>query len=466
MPDRIEPMAATLAGTAFSDPDWLFEIKWDGYRVEAVVRDGTVKLWTRNLKDAEAYFPNLLSPPTWIDAREAIVDGEVVALDDEGRPDFSLLQERISQRRAGSAGGAAGGAAGARAAATGPLVYQVFDLLHLDGRSLLGVPLEDRKRLLQSVLRETNRVRFASHVVGEGVAFMAAAEARGLEGIVAKLRRSRYEPGKRSPAWLKLKFRPEQELVVGGWTPGEGNARDLGAVVVGVYEDGKLRFAGKVGSGFTAVTRKRLLAAMAPLVVDAPPFDPPPPTDYRGRWGGDLGGVTWIRPELVIRAELGGWTRDGHVRQTSFKGIESGRDPLLVVREVAVSSASAVAAAEAEEPARSGGVGEDGPMATKKTSRRAKGTGTATGGDAGTARMRFRRHGPPGPQPTGAARARPPGARGPAPGCRGRRARSIGLDGAPRASGGSAAPAATTSSSRTSTRSCSRRTRRSPTRRP
>jgi bifunctional non-homologous end joining protein LigD len=340
MPDRIEPMAATLAGKAFNDPDWLFEIKWDGYRVEAVVRDGKVKLWTRNMKDAETYFPNLLSPPTWIDAREAIVDGEVVALDEEGRPDFSLLQERISERR---------GAATASGPVPGALVYQAFDLLYLDGRSLLGVPLEDRKRLLRSVLRETNRVRYASHVVGDGAAFMAAAKSQGLEGIVAKLRRSRYEPGRRTPAWLKLKIRPEQELVVGGWTPGEGNARDLGAVAVGVYEDGKLRFAGKVGSGFTASTRKRLLAAMAPLVIDGPPFDPPPPRDYRGRWGGDLNGITWVRPELVIRAEIGGWTRDGVVRQTSFKDIEAGRDPHLVVREEAVASATAVAAAEAAE---------------------------------------------------------------------------------------------------------------------
>jgi bifunctional non-homologous end joining protein LigD len=341
MPDRIEPMAATLATKAFSDPDWLFEIKWDGYRVEAVVRDGKVKLWTRNLKDAETYFPKLLSPPTWIDAKEAIVDGEVVALDEAGRPDFSLLQERISERRIGSTGGSP---------TAGPLVYQVFDLLHLDGRSLLNVPLEDRKRLLRSVLRETPRVRFAAHIEGEGEAFMEAARQRGLEGVVAKLRRSRYEPGRRTPAWIKIKIRPEQELVVGGWTPGEGNARDLGAVAVGVYEDGKLRFAGKVGSGFNAATRKRLLAAMEPLVIDAPPFDPPPPRDYRGRWGGDLNGITWIRPELVIRAELGGWTRDGVVRQTSFKGIEQGRDPRGVVREEAVSSSRAVAEAEAEVP--------------------------------------------------------------------------------------------------------------------
>ena len=368
MPDRIEPMLATLATKAFSDPDWLFEVKWDGYRVEAVVRDGKAKLWTRNLKDAEAYFPGLLSAPTWIDAREAIVDGEVVAVDDEGRPDFSLLQERISQRRAGTGG--------ARPTVAGPLVYQVFDLLYLDGRSLLGVPLEDRKRLLRSVLRETSRVRYASHVVGDGEAFMAAAKARGLEGIVAKLRRSRYEPGKRTPAWLKLKIRPEQELVVGGWTPGEGNARDLGAVAVGVYEGDRLRFAGKVGSGFTASTRKRLLEVMAPLVADAPPFDPPPALDYRGRWGGDLNGVTWIRPELVIRAELGGWTRDGHVRQTSFKGIEVGRDPRLVIREEAVASATAVAAAEASEPeasepeASEPGAEEDRPMSPKSGARR------------------------------------------------------------------------------------------------
>ncbi len=334
LPTRIEPMLATLASKAFSDPDWLFEIKWDGYRVQAVVADGKVRLWTRNLKDAETYFPRLLTPPSWIEAREAIVDGEVVAIDDAGRPDFSLLQSRLGEK----------GAPG--------LVYQAFDLLYLDGRSLLDVPLEDRKRLLKSVLKPHPRVRFASHVDGEGLAFYAAAEAQGLEGVIAKLRRSRYEPGKRTNAWLKLKVRPEQELVVGGWTPGEGNARDLGAVVVGVYEDGKLRFSGKVGSGFTGAIRKDLLARLGPLATDAPPFDPPPPKDYKGRWGGDLGGVTWTRPELVIRAELGGWSRDGMVRQAAFKGIEAGRDPTTVARETAVATTSAVRAAEREAPAQ------------------------------------------------------------------------------------------------------------------
>ena len=239
MPKHIEPMLATLATKAFDDDDWLFEIKWDGFRVQAVVDEGKVKIWTRSLKDAEMYFPNLLSPPRWIEAKQAIVDGEVVALDEAGRPDFSLLQTKLGDKTGSG------------------LVYQPFDLLYLDGRSLLGVPLEDRKRLLRSVLKEHPRVRYAAHVEREGKAFFAAAEANGLEGIIAKLRRSPYEPGKRTPAWLKIKIRPEQELVVGGWTPGSGNAKDLGAVAVGYFEDGKLRFAGKVGSGFTAGIRRR-----------------------------------------------------------------------------------------------------------------------------------------------------------------------------------------------------------------
>jgi len=339
MPGFIEPMQATLADRPFRDPDWLFEIKWDGYRLQANVRDGKVRTFTRNGHDGEAYFPRLLTPPSWIDAREAIVDGEVVALRPDGLPDFGLLQERM-----GEAGRAAGG-----------LVYQAFDLLYLDGRSLLRLPLEDRKRLLKSVLREDRRIRFAAHVETEGVAFHQAATTQGLEGVLAKLRRSPYEPGRRSPAWLKLKIRPEQELVVGGWTPGEGSARELGALVVGVYDvdgsaEGKLHFAGKVGSGFDARARKLLRERLAGLETPDAPFDPPPPRDYKGRWGGDLGGVVWTKPELVIRAEIGGWSRDGIVRQSAYKGIDTTKDPRDVRRESAIASKSAVETAERESP--------------------------------------------------------------------------------------------------------------------
>jgi bifunctional non-homologous end joining protein LigD len=330
MPDFVEPMLATLSDRPFTDDDWLFEIKWDGYRVEAVVRDGTVRLYTRNGHDAGAtYFPGFLTRAGWIDAREAIVDGEVVALREDGTSDFGLLQERITALRSGHARGGP------------PLVYMAFDLLYLDGRSLLGVALEDRKRLLSTVLRETGSVRYASHVETEGLAFHEAARARGIEGVIAKLRRSRYEPGRRATSWLKLKIRPEQELVVGGWTPGQGNAKDLGALAVGVHEDGRLRYAGKVGSGFDARTRRELRARLEELASDDAPFDPAPERK------GELRTVRWVRPELVIRAELGGWSRDDLVRQASFKGIDASRDPREVVRERAIAPADAEAAAQA-----------------------------------------------------------------------------------------------------------------------
>jgi DNA ligase D len=354
-------MAATLTDKGFRDDGWLFEIKWDGYRVEAVVKDGTARVFTRNGNDAETYFPKLLTNASWIEAGEAIVDGEVVAIGEDGMPDFSLLQELTT-------------------AQSGRLVYQAFDLLHLDGRSLLGVPLESRKALLKSVLRPADRrVRFADHVVGEGLVFLEAARKQGLEGIVAKHRHSLYEPGRRSRTWLKIKVRPEQELVVGGWTPGEGAAKDLGALVVGYYEgegkEKKLHFAGKVGSGFNAATRKKLRALLADLSTDESPFDPPPPKDYKGRWGGELKYVVWTRPELVIRAELGGWTREGIVRQAAFKGLdEGGKPPTEVVREQPMATAAAVDAAEAAVPDQE----EDAPMPSRAGGRakaaRASGT--------------------------------------------------------------------------------------------
>ena len=355
LPAFIPPMAATLTDRGFTDDEWLFEIKWDGYRIEAVVRDGTARIYTRNGNDGETYFPKLLTKATWIEAQEAIVDGEVVAIGEDGLPDFSLLQE------------ATGGA-------STRFVYQVFDLLHLDGRSLLNVPLESRKQLLRSVLRAADtRVRFADHIVGEGMVFLEEARKQGLEGVIAKHRRSLYEPGRRSRTWLKIKIRPEQELVVGGWTPGEGAASEMGALVVGYYEgDGKARklhFAGKVGSGFNAQTRRRIRERLKPLETGDSPFDPPPPKDYRGRWGGELRNVVWVKPEVVIRAELGGWTREGIVRQAAFKGFdEGGKPPTEVVREQPVATKNTVEAVEAALPDPE----EDAPMPPTPTRKKSK----------------------------------------------------------------------------------------------
>ncbi len=312
-------MLATLVAAPFDDPDWLFEIKWDGFRVEAVVDDGDVRLWTRGQQDAARYFGSFLAPPDWIAAGQAIVDGEVIALDDAGEPDFVRLQERIRGR--GSLGGS-----------VNPFVYQVFDLLHLDGRSLLSEPLEERRRLLKGALRTDPRVRLSEDIVGDGVAFFEAARVRGLEGIMAKDRRSAYLPGKRSMAWQKVKIRPEQELVVGGWTRGVGAAAELGALLVGVYEGGGLRYAGKVGAGFTGTWRAELLAVMPELAADASPFDVPPPRAASKN-------AIWLRPELVIRAEFAGWTGDGLVRQAAYKGLDLGKDPRAVRREAPVAAA-------------------------------------------------------------------------------------------------------------------------------
>ena len=311
-PTFIPPMLATLVGGPFDDPGWLFEVKWDGFRVEAVVDGDSVRLWTRGEKDASGYFGPFLDPPTWLDARRAIVDGEVIALDDRGEPDFALLQSRIKGR-------------GVVAEPT-PFVYEVFDLLHLDGKSLLDEPLAERRRLLAGVLGPDPRVRLSEHIEANGIAYFDAARARGLEGIMAKDRQSVYVPGKRTDRWQKIKIRPEQELVVGGWVKGAGKAIDLGALLVGVYVGGTLRYAGKIGAGFTTGNRADLLAAVAPLATPDHPFATTPPRPAARN-------AQWLRPELVIRAEFAGWTADGLVRQAAYKGVELEKDPRRVIRE-------------------------------------------------------------------------------------------------------------------------------------
>ncbi len=345
MPEFIEPMKATLADKPFSDDGWLFEVKWDGYRVETVVRDGKVRLWTRRHNDAARYFPDLAGPPSWIAAKEAIVDGEVVALDEHGNPSFSLLQDRTGIRGApGSARSSGKKRPPAAEIAAIPLVYEVFDLLYLDGRSLLDMPLEQRKRLLRSVLRPDPLVQYASDVPAEGDAFYAAARERGLEGMVAKLRTSRYEAGRRSKSWLKIKSRAEQELVVAGWLAGKGSHKDLGSLIVGVHDGDELRHAGQVGSGIDTRTRRSLLEQLQQIERDDSPLSPTP----------RIKEAHWVEPRIVIRAEFAEWTTDGLLRQAAFKGVELEHDPRTVVRERALPTVRATRSAEhaASPPAR------------------------------------------------------------------------------------------------------------------
>jgi bifunctional non-homologous end joining protein LigD len=327
MPDFIEPMRATLADRPFSDPDWLYEVKWDGYRVEAVVREDRVRLWTRNRQDAARYFPDLAEASGWIDAREAIVDGEVVALDEEGRPRFSLLQDRTGIRT-GRAPGTR------RRGEPAPIVYQAFDLLHLDGHSLVGMPVEERKRLLRSRLRPHPLVRYAGHVEAEGEAFLDAARQQELEGVVAKLRRSAYEPGRRSRTWLKLKLRREQEAVVAGWLPGQGSHRELGSLILAVRSGDRWIHAGQVGSGIDARMRRALRTQLDEIARADSPLDPVP----------KLKGARWVEPRLVVRVEFAEWTDDDLLRQAAFKGLELDRDPRAVRRERAVRTETVTAA--------------------------------------------------------------------------------------------------------------------------
>jgi bifunctional non-homologous end joining protein LigD len=333
MPDFIQPMNATLATSPFNDPDWLFEVKWDGYRVEAVIRDGTARLWTRRRQDAGHYFPALAGDAPWIEAREAIVDGEVVALDESGRPRFSLLQDRTGIRTWRTSGTGKKGE-------PAPIVYEVFDLLHLDGTSLVDVPLEERKRLLKERLRPHPLVRFAGHVEGDGEAFFAAAREQELEGIVAKLRRSPYEAGRRSKSWLKLKVRREQEVVVVGWLPGQGTHSDLGSLILAVRSGNRWAHAGQVGSGLGARTRRELLARMGEIERADSVLDPAP----------RLRGARWVEPEIVIRVEFAEWTADDLLRQAAYKGIEPEKDPKSVRREREVPTARATAEAERASP--------------------------------------------------------------------------------------------------------------------
>ena len=249
----IPPMLATLVKEPFDDPAWLYEVKWDGFRVEAVVGDGDVRLWTRGRQDAAGYFGPFLSPATWLTSTDAILDGEVIALDRHGEPDFALLQSQI--RRRGVA------PEGAR------VVYQAFDLLWLDGESLLDLPLEERKARLKAVLRDDPRVRYSDHVARRRHRILRSRPGpppRGDHGQGARLD-LRARTARRDLAQGQV--RPEQELVVVGWTTGKGYAADLGALLVAVYDDGRLRYVGKVGAGFTGDTRTDLLARLAPLAA-------------------------------------------------------------------------------------------------------------------------------------------------------------------------------------------------------
>ncbi|BCJ34146.1 ATP-dependent DNA ligase [Actinocatenispora thailandica] len=303
-----QAMLATLTDRYFSDPDWLFERKLDGERVLAVREHGRVRLTSRNDRPVTGY-PELaeaLSGGT----PDLIVDGEVVAFEGN-QTSFARLQQRMQI------------ADPDRSRATGVAIrYYLFDVLYADGYDLTRVPLRQRKAVLRRAIRFADPLRYTAHRNARGEQYLAHACRAGWEGLIAKRANAPYHPG-RSRDWLKFKCVDEQEFVIGGFTDPAGSRTGFGALLVGYYERGKLRYAGKVGTGYDRATLRRLRDRLGALETDSAPFATPP----RGR------GVHWVRPELVAQAGFTEWTSDGLLRHPRFLGLRRDKSPAQVVRE-------------------------------------------------------------------------------------------------------------------------------------
>lgn len=311
MSDLIRPMLAT-ASRLPEGSGWSFEFKWDGVRAVTYVDDAAVKVMTRNDRDVSTSYPELRALGRLLAGHSAVLDGEIVALDPQGRPDFGELQWRMHVGRPT-----------ADQLKRVPVGYFVFDLLSLDGESLLRTPYAERRARLDELHLDGERaVTVPPHfpeAVGQDL--LAAAQANGLEGVVAKRNDSIYEPGRRSPSWVKVPLLQTQEVVIGGWKPGAGRrAGTIGSLLLGASDDTGLVYVGHVGTGFNAAMLAVLLERLGPLENRKSPFVNDVPRD-RAR------DAHWTRPELVGEVEFRSWTRDGRLRHSSWRGLRTDKDP-------------------------------------------------------------------------------------------------------------------------------------------
>lgn len=308
-------MLAVAIEKPFDDEDWLFEIKWDGYRAIAFIANGKVRLVSRNQNDLTARYPDLKGLPQSLEAKTAILDGEIVALDEQGRPSFSLMQQRTGFRPGGKRGAADG---------TVPVLYYAFDLLYLDGHDWRGVPLEERKEKLKSIINPADSLRYSDHYERQGKALFELAREKGLEGILAKKRECPYQE-RRSSDWLKIKIRHRLECVIGGYTEPEGTRAHFGSIVLGLYDrQRRLIHVGQAGSGFT----QKSLAEMWRLLKGR--------ETKRSPFFGEveaLRRVYWIKPDLVAEIEFAEWTEGASggsgpkLRAPVFLGLRDDKDP-------------------------------------------------------------------------------------------------------------------------------------------
>jgi len=315
MPTSISPMLAESTEKPFDSPEWLFEIKWDGYRAVAFIQNDSVRLISRNQNELTARYPELNDMPKAVKAKNAIIDGEVVALDSEGKPSFSLMQQRTGFRPGGKRGAAN---------ADVPVLYYAFDLIYLDGEDWRRVPLEERKRKLASIIKPGDSLRYSDHYEAQGQALFDMAKSTGLEGIVAKHRNSCYEE-RRSREWLKIKIRHQIECVVGGFTEPEGSRAHFGSLVLGVYDDHeRLIHVGQAGSGFNQKSLAEIWKTLQKIETKKNPF-----------YGEveALRKVAWVKPELVAEIEYSEWTHGTgagsgpKLRAPVFQGLRDDKDP-------------------------------------------------------------------------------------------------------------------------------------------
>jgi bifunctional non-homologous end joining protein LigD len=321
LPEKIVPMMARTGTLPRDDEQWGFEVKWDGVRAICHSEPGRMRLHSRNLLDITPRYPEVGRLNRALSHHRAILDGEIVALDAEGKPSFGALQRRMHVGSESTV---------RRLAKETPVTYIIFDLLWLDGHSLMELPYTERRaRLAELELGDGGRWRVPDYVVGHGEQLLAATEQQGLEGVIAKRLDSKYEPGRRTPSWLKIKNVDRQEVVVGGWVPGDGKRRDrIGALLVGVRDDnGELRHVGRVGTGFTEAELDRLAEKLRPLERADSPFAPGGPKIPRG--------AVFAEPELVAEVEFREWTDGGQLRAPSYKGLRDDKPAELVVREEA-----------------------------------------------------------------------------------------------------------------------------------
>jgi len=315
MPTAIQPMLATTVDEPFDSPDWLFEIKWDGYRAVAFIENGKVRLVSRNQNELTARYPELKDLEKSVKAKTAILDGEAVALDEQGRASFSLMQQRTGFRPGGHRGATNAGV---------PVLYYAFDLLYLDGYDWRKLPLEERKKKLASILITGDALRYSDHYEKQGRTLFEMARQKGLEGILAKKRDSIYQE-RRSSEWLKIKIRHRLEAVIGGYTEPEGSRMNFGSVVLGLYDKQcRLIHVGQAGSGFNQKSLAELWKLLKARETKKNPFHGEVEALRR---------VFWVKPELVAEIEYGEWTEGASggcgpkLRAPVFLGLRDDKDP-------------------------------------------------------------------------------------------------------------------------------------------